>query len=176
MSRASMGVVLATNVLLSMWAHEGHADNLCTSFKWDVAHERALFASAPQSVVASRDVASGPQLLPDRLYGLSLFPQDQITLSVPLGRKAQFDGAFGGFARLHVPTAGTYRIALDQPGWIDVVGNHGAIPSSDFASGGTCNAPHKLVQFELPAGELSLQLSGVASAAVRIALTSLSDR
>lgn len=77
---------------------------------------------------------------------------------------------------MHVPTAGTYRIALDQSGWIDVVGEHGAIPSSDFAGGSACNAPHKLVQFELPAGELSLQLSSVASAAVKIALTSISDR
>jgi hypothetical protein len=176
MKRASMRVVRATTVLLGIFTHEGYADDPCTSFKWNVAHERALFAVAPQSVAASREVASGPQLLPDRLYGLSLFPQDQITPSVPLGRKAQFDGAFGGFARLHVPTAGTYRIALDQSGWIDVVGEHGAIASSDFAGGGACHAPHKLVQFELPAGNLSLQLSGVANVAVKITLTSVLDR
>jgi len=176
MQRAAMAVFLATTVLLGVLAQPGYADDPCTAFKWNVAHERALFAGAPERVAAGRDVASGPQLLPDRLYGLSLFPQDQITLSVPLGKKAQFGGALGGFARVHVPTAGTYRIALDQSGWIDVVGEHGAMPSSDFAGGNACNAPHKLVQFELPAGELSLQLSGVASAAVKIALTSISDR
>jgi hypothetical protein len=78
-------------------------------------------------------------------------------------------------AHLHVPRAGTYRIALDQPGWIDVVGEHGVIPSSDFAGGTACNAPHKLVQFELPAGELLLQLSGVATAAIKLTLTLVPD-
>jgi hypothetical protein len=154
--------------------HTSYANDPCAAFKWNVAHERALFAGAAESVAVGRDSGSAPQLLPDHLYGLSLLAQQQLTLSVPLGKKAQFDGAFGGLARLRVPVTGTYRIALDQPGWIDVVGEHGAIASSDFAGGSACHAPHKLVQFELPAGELLLQLSGVANAVVKLTLTSVS--
>lgn len=74
MERAAMGVSLATTVLLGILAHPSYAEDPCTAFKWNVAHARALFAGAPESVAAGRDVASGPQLLPDRLYGLSLFP------------------------------------------------------------------------------------------------------
>jgi hypothetical protein len=176
MRRASMAVSLATTALLGVLAHASHAADPCGAFKWNVAHERALFAGAPESVAAGRDVASGPQLLPDRLYELTLLRQDGITLSVPPGKKARFDGAFAGFARLHVPAAGLYRISLDQSGWIDVVGERGTISSSDFAGGDACNAPHKLVQFELPAGELLLQLSGAVNAAVKLALTLASDR
>ena len=162
--------------LLGTLAHPSYADDPCAAFKWDVTHERALFAGAAESVAAGRDSSSAPQLLPDHLYGLSLLAQEQIRLSVPLGKKAQFDSAFGGLARLRVPLAGTYRIALDQSGWIDVVGEHGGIGSSDFAGGSACHAPHKLVQFELPAGELLLQLSGVANATVKLTLTSVSGR
>ena len=161
--------------LLGALAHPSYAQDPCAAFKWNVAHEHALFAGAPERLAAGPDRGSAPQLLPDHLYGLSLLTQERINLSVPLGRKAQFDGAFGGLARLPVPRAGTYRIALDQPGWIDVVGEHGVIPSSDFAGGTACNAPHKLVQFELPAGELLLQLSGVANAAIKLTLTPVPD-
>ena len=175
MQRASAAVCLAMTALFGVLAHPSYAQDPCAAFKWNVAQERALFAGAPERLAAGPDRGSAPQLLPDHLYGLSLLPQERISLSVPLGRKAQFDGAFGGLARLHVPRAGTYRIALDQPGWIDVVGEHGVIPSSDFAGGSACNAPHKLVQFELPAGELLLQLSGVATAAIKLTLTLVPD-
>lgn len=175
MQRASAAVSLVMTALLGALAHPSYAQDPCAAFKWNVAHERALFAGAPERLAAGPDRGSDPQLLPDHLYGLSLLPQERITLSVPLGRKVQFDGAFGGLARLHVPRAGTYRIALDQPGWIDVVGEHGVIPSRDFAGGSACNAPNKLVQFALPAGELLLQLSGVATAAIKLTLTLVPD-
>ncbi|MFI4869017.1 MAG: hypothetical protein ACHQDD_06655 [Steroidobacterales bacterium] len=38
----------------------------CAAFSWNVAHERALFATAPQALVAGRDAASTPLLEPDR--------------------------------------------------------------------------------------------------------------
>ena len=175
MQSVSAAVSLVMTALLGALAHPSYAQDPCAAFKWNVAHERALFAGAAERVAAGPDRGSAPQLLPDHLYGLSLLPQERISLSVPLGRKAQFDGAFGGLARLQVPRAATYRIALDQPGWIDVVGEHGVIPSSDFAGGSACNAPHKLVRFELPAGELLLQLSGVATAAIKLTLTLVPD-
>ncbi len=175
MQRVAARVSWGVTALFGAWAHSGYAEDPCTAFKWNVTHERALFAGSAESIAAARDKGSAaPRLLPDHLYGLSLLPQEQITLSVPLGKKARFDGAFGGFAHLHVPMAGAYRVALDQSGWIDVVGEHGEIPSSDFAGGSACHAPRKLVQFELPAGEVLLQLSGVPIATVKLTVTSVS--
>ena len=107
MQRASAAVSLVMTALLGTLAHPSYAQDPCAAFKWNVAHERALFAGAPERLAAGPDRGSAPQLLPDHLYGLSLLPQERITLSVPLGRKAQFDGAFGGLARLHVPRAAT---------------------------------------------------------------------
>jgi hypothetical protein len=64
------------------------------------------------------------------------------------------------------------RIALDQPAWIDVVADGQAIASSDYQGRTGCRAPHKLVQFSLPAGkDLLIQLSGTPETRVRLTIT-----
>ena len=146
------------------------ADEPCTPMKWDVARERALFSGTPRPVAASQEASAAPQLVPDALYELALKPQQQVALSVPPGKKARTDGVFAGLARLHVTAAGTYRISLAAAGWIDVVGATGPLAAADHAGGG-CEAPHKVVQFELPAGDLLLQLSSVADPRIRLTLT-----
>jgi hypothetical protein len=94
---------------------------------------------------------------------------------MPLGKKAQFAGAFGGLIRLKVAAAGAYRISLDQTGWMDVVSAAGVINSSDYAGAAGCRTPHKSVQFNLPAGDYLLQLSGVSNASAQLAVTAAPD-
>jgi hypothetical protein len=73
---------------------------------------------------------------------------------------------------LQVPAAGPYRVSLDQGFWIDVVSNQKYIESTDFGGISGCNAPRKVVIFNLPAGQdLVLQLSGAAKDRVRVTLT-----
>jgi hypothetical protein len=58
-------------VTLGLATHTARSDeDPCAGFSWNVAHERALFASAPQSVTASRDAPSASLLAPGRLYRL----------------------------------------------------------------------------------------------------------
>jgi hypothetical protein len=146
------------------------ADESCTALKWDVTRERALFAAAAKAATAGRDAASGPRLLPGQLYELALRPQHQITPAAPLGGKARKDAAFAGLALLKISTPGNYRVSLARSGWIDVIGEHGVIASNGFTGGG-CDAPHKVVQFDLPAGTLLLQLIGVEAASMRLTVT-----
>jgi hypothetical protein len=142
----------------------------CTALKWDVTRERALFAGTAQTLTAGRDATSGPRLLPEQLYELALRPQPEITPAAPLGRKVRKDAAFAGLALLHLRIPGNYRISLAGSGWIEVIGERGVIASNDFAGGG-CDAPHKVVQFDLPAGTMVLQLSGVQAASMRLSIT-----
>jgi hypothetical protein len=146
------------------------AEEACSALKWDVTRERALFAGSAKTLTAGRDAPSGPRLLPQQLYELTLSPQQQITPAAPLGHKARKDGAFAGLALLNLSMPGNYRISLAGSGWIEVVGERGVIASGDFAGGG-CDAPHKVVQFDLPAGTLVLQLSGVQAASMRLTIT-----
>lgn len=162
---------------LTVWILSGAtaavaADDPCTSSKWDLKQEHALFLQPAETVTAGHDAASAPTLKAGKLYELSLAPQDGIKFVVPPGKKALPDGAFAGLIHLQVPAAGSYRISLDQGFWIDVVGHHALIESTDFTGMHDCNAPRKIVLFNLPAGEdLVLQVSGVPKDRVRVTLT-----
>lgn len=158
-------------VLLGLCSAAALADDPCATFKWNVTQERALFEGKAQALAAAQDAGAAPGLAAGRLYDISLLPQATLALRVPAGPKSRFDGAFAGFARLNIAAAGRYRVSLDQPGWIDVVGEHDVIASSDFAGQRGCSAPHKVVQFELPAGSLLLQLTGITGSHVALALT-----
>ena len=67
--------------------------------------------------------------------------------------------------------AGLYRIALDQPIWVDVVAEGTPVRSRDFQGRSGCSAPHKIVEFVLPAKvALTIQLSSGSGPTVRVAV------
>jgi len=164
--------LLSTIALLLMVAHGlARADDACAGFAWDVAHERSVFATAPSAQQAGHDVDSAPLVTTDRLYDLALSPQEQVTLAASPGKKALTDGAYAGLVRIKVASAGTYRVSLSRPFWVDVVKGGALIASTNFTGRPGCDAPHKLVQYPLPAGELLLQVSGATDDRVKIAVT-----
>jgi hypothetical protein len=147
-------------------------DDPCAKFSWNVDHERALFAGAPQIIAAGHDAASAPQLQPDRLYQLQLAAAGQVALALPPGKKPASDSSYAGLARVSLQQPGSYRISLDQPAWIDLVTNGKMIDSAAFQGRPGCLAPHKIVEYSLPAGrELLLQLSGAPGADIRLTIT-----
>ena len=148
------------------------AEDPCAAFSWDVGQERALFASAPQVVPAGSAPAGAPARAAGRLYQMQLTPQAGVSFAAPPAKKMLADGAYAGVATLTVATAGVYRISLDQPFWLDVAANGVLIPSKDFQGRAGCTAPHKIVEFELPAATpLVLQVSNGTSTTVKVAIT-----
>jgi hypothetical protein len=153
-------------------------DDPCAGFSWNVSRERALFAAAPQSIAAGRELKSTPLLAPDRLYELQLGEQGQVRMLLAPGRKsvgdAGYDGRarYAGLARLQLPRAGSYRISIDQPAWVDVLADGKTLDSSGFQGRPGCVAPHKIVQFALPAGpQLVLQFSAATVPGLRVTIT-----
>jgi hypothetical protein len=139
------------------------ADDACVDFKWDVSKERALFAETPTAVTAGRDPTSAPVVVPNRLYQLRLNVQDTVAFAVNPGKKAATPPAYAGLATLKTSVAGSYRIAVDLPLWIDVVSNGALVQPTDFQGQRGCSAPHKIVEFELAGGQpFVLQLSNAA--------------
>ena len=144
----------------------------CTGFAWDVGQERALYASPPQPAAAGSNLASAATMLPDHLYLLTLVPQTQVSFAGAPGKKMLTDGAFAGLAAFQITAPGIYRIALDEPFWIDVVLDGHLLPSKDFQGAPGCSAPRKIVEFDLPAAKnLVLQFSGATSATTRVTIT-----
>ena len=153
------------------------AEDGCVDFKWDVTQVRALFAGAAQSLSAGTDVTSAPALQPNRLYALKLLPQDRVSFMTKPGAKSTYTGSYSGLATFQVPESGSYRVAIDAPFWIDVVANGALLPAKDYQGQHSCNAPHKIVEFELPGSRLLvLQLSNAAQDQVRLTITPVASR
>jgi hypothetical protein len=143
-----------------------------TTIKWDVSKEHTLFGGPAATLTAGKDAASAPAIDVDRLYELKLTPQDQTAFVLPPGKKMLTDGAYAGLATFKVNTSGVYRVSLDLPFWIDVVAAGKLVATKDFQGQQTCDAPHKIVEYELAAAQpLVLQLSGSTKTVVRLTVT-----
>jgi hypothetical protein len=144
----------------------------CSTFDWDVRHERALFAAEARPLAAGRTAAAAPAVAPEHLYRLELAPRAEVSFAVPPGGRHPPPAGYAGLVTLEVSAAGRYRVALDQGFWIDVVVNHASIPSSGHQGRSGCTAPHKIVEFALPANTpITLQLSGGDAPTLRLAVT-----
>lgn len=158
--------------LLSAVAAASAADDPCAGFSWNVAHERQLFATDPLTVPAGRNLSAAPALSLDRLYELELSAQPEVSFAAPPGRTWPGEATYAGLVTLTVPTAGVYRIALDQAAWVDVIARGAPLESRDFQGRSGCSTPHKVVEFTLPAATpLAIQVSGGVVSLLRITLT-----
>jgi hypothetical protein len=163
---------LAALLLATLWALPVRAQDPCAAFSWDVAHERSLFSAPAQSLTAAAAPDKPPALSPDTLYQLKLLEQSKVTFAAAPGRKAPAEGAYAGLARLTLQSAGVYRISLDGPLWVDVLAGGVAIASKDFQGRPGCDAPHKIVEFVLPAGTpLTLQFSAGSQDRLKVSVT-----
>jgi hypothetical protein len=162
---------------LTFAAHSSSAGDQCIEFAWDVRAEHLIFAMQPQPLAAGSDRASTPSVSLDRLFLLHLQKQDDVKFPTPPGALEARPDSFGGLALLQVAVPGAYRISADQPVWIDVAFNGALLKPQDFQGRRGCNAPHKIVEFQLPMGvQLTLQISNAANADVRISITPSPDR
>lgn len=148
------------------------AEDPCTAFSWDVRHERELFSQQPVDIASGKAPADAPVLTPDRLYELELRAQPEVSFAAPPSRTWQKEATYAGLARLTVDTAGVYRIALDQPAWVDVVTAGAELPSRDAQGRVGCSTPYKIVEFALPASKpLVLEFSASVTPSIRISVS-----
>lgn len=82
--------------------------------------------------------------------------------------------SFEGTFPLDIRTPGRYRIAIDQPAWIDVIGDSGKVEGLMCEHTG-CQPIRKIVQFELKAGRHWLQLSAAARAEIGFLVAPATD-
>jgi hypothetical protein len=165
-------VLVVTAWLVSTAPATSAAADSCDAFTWNVAHERSLFASSPNRLSAGKDASSAPPAIIDRLYELLLSPDTEVHLPVTPGRKSGGQATSAGVVRLQVVRPGLYRVSLSEGDWIEIVHEGAPLPSGDHEGQHGCSAPRKVVQFQLPAGEVLMQLSGAMSASVRLTITS----
>jgi hypothetical protein len=143
----------------------------CGGYKWDVSAERALFAASPKPLAAGKDRASAAPAAAGQLFTVTLHPLSEVSFPVTPGRTPP-SGSFAGLVGIRVPATGKYRISVDVPLWIDVAGGAILAPVLDYEGLHECEAPRKVVVFDLQGGtDWTLELSGADRAAVRLAVT-----
>jgi hypothetical protein len=173
MRTLSLALLLA--IVAGAFAHPSLAatpGDPCSGFKWDVTKEHALFGGPGAALAAGKDAASAPTVGTDRLYRLQLLPQADVAFAMPPGKKMLTDGAYAGLATLKLAAPGNYRVSVDVPFWIDLVANGKLAVTRDFQGQQSCDAPHKIVEFDLrDAQQFVLQLSGSTQPTVRLTIT-----
>jgi hypothetical protein len=153
------------------------ADDACVDFKWDTAQEHALFAGRAEALTLGSDPNSAPMIELKRLYELRLQPQDRVSFAVAPGKRDPTVGANAGLATFKIPAAGSYRVSVDAPFWIDVVSNGARVVAKDFQGQHGCSPPNKIVEFELlGARPFVLQLSNATAGSVRLTVTPTPER
>jgi len=146
----------------------------CAHFTWDVSHELTVIKQAPQALAAATKPGSKvPLLKPDKLYELKFSPQAAVMYAAKPAKLTLNDSAQGGLVRFHVDRDGIYRISITSGHWIDVVDDgDNLVKSKDFQGSHSCQRPHKIVEFDLPAGkDFILQFSGSTDPTVLMAIT-----
>lgn len=140
----------------------------CDQFTWSIKREQALFGATDL-----QHVASGVTLesLPDRGIALELQPHPSVPYVLPPGRQPKIADSSGGFVVVsNVPKAGQYQITASAEAWIEVIQNGKALASTTHTGRRDCPDVRKSVRFDLQSGAVTIQVSGVDSKLIKLAI------
>lgn len=105
---------------------------------------------------ATRETAA--RIEPGAAVDATLLPA--ITPALPPEQVRIPENAHAGLFSVHIPKAGSWRVALSGPAWIDLIGPKGAEKSTAHGHMAPCTSLKKAVEFELQPGDYLLQVSG----------------
>ena len=140
----------------------------CDQFAWPVKREQALFASKDLPHIASGATLDS---FPDHGIALELEPHDAVPYTLPPGRPPKIANSSGGLVVIsHVPKAGQYQITASGEGWIDIIQDGKALASAAHSGRRDCPDVRKSVRFDLQSGAVTIQVSGVKSKLIKLAI------
>jgi hypothetical protein len=143
----------------------------CEQFKWPVTKERALLTTPDLPNINSGVDAP---TLPPLAATLALKPAADAGLPKP-PQRAQKPDTFAGYLRLGQIPAGTYAISVSDYAWIDVLQDGNYLKPTDSSGVSGCNGIRKILKFDLAAGLTTVQISGVVTKTIKLAVTPSSD-
>lgn len=142
----------------------------CDKFKWPVDRERAALRSTDlKTVTSGGDLTALPFAAKITLKT----PKDAALPTPP--ERAPKDGTFAGFLSSKGVAAGVYSVSLSEGAWLDVVQNGQFLKAKSFSGVQGCDGIRKVVRFELTGAPFTLQLSGVTSDQIVVAVMPAAD-
>ncbi|WP_258046302.1 hypothetical protein [Sphingomonas folli] len=118
-------------------------------------------------LAAGISTRSAPVIVVGHGADLRLAPAEQVTPAVAPPREPDL-GETAGLALFQIARAGTYRVALGDAAWIDVVRAGRALAASAHGHGPACSGIRKMVDFQLGPGRYVLQLSGTKASSLPV--------
>ena len=138
----------------------------CDKFKWPMDKElAALNAPSLPKLATGAEAPSPPTAVT-----VALRPAADAVLPKPPERPQKPDTR-AGFLRGNVGSAGLYTVTISDYAWIDVIQNDAYLKPKGFSGVTGCTGARKSVRFDLAAGPVTIQISGVAKEAINVALT-----
>jgi hypothetical protein len=155
--------------VLGAFIASAYADDGCDKFGWSVARERTLFTAANKTEITVNAILES---LPSGAFVLHLQPDAKATFAMPPERKSKAEHWFGGTIQLPaIARPGLYQVTLSDEAWIDVVQDGRYARSIGSTGRSDCPGLRKSVRFELNAAPFALQLSGVTSETIVVAIS-----
>mgnify|MGYP004519913833 CR=1 FL=1 len=131
--------------------------------------------AALQGVTAGASVAAPATLALGRSARATLLPTDRVTFPAPPGRAAEPATMAGVFA-VDADSAGSYRVALSAPVWVDLVAGDKPLASVAHGHGPDCSGIRKTVDFRIPAaGRYLVQVANSAAPNVTVMISRVTD-
>ncbi len=154
-----------------VWAGLTSAQDLsgCGKFAWPLAREQAWFAAADK-----QSVASG--MMMDRLPNAALLLRLEPTLRAKFAlqpERAPSADKYGGTLSFPAPErGGLYQVTASADAWIDVVQDGRFAKSVGSTGRRDCPGVRKSLRFDLRQAPFVVQVSGVASETITLAVGS----
>jgi hypothetical protein len=164
----AFSLVALVMFVLSAGAAENDAG--CDMFAWSLARERAWFANTDKVSISAGDKLA---FVPTRAMSIKLLPGNNILFALPPERKPRSERWFGGaiwFAAVSKP--GIYQVTLSEDAWVDVIQNNRYARSVGSSGRRDCAGLRKSIRLELEMAPFVLQISGVESDKVLVAISS----
>lgn len=177
LSRLSIAATAACLLTAPLGWTTARADDRagCTGFFWPLDAELELMAGPAETVTNGVLV---PGLL-DKTVEVTLLPTASTTLPFKPGIKPKAipPSSFSGWIEIaNVPAAGIYQIIINHNGWIDAAQDGVVLESAGFTGSPNCKILHKSVRYQLAAGPMTLQLTGVPAEKVKVTFRRATQR
>jgi hypothetical protein len=154
--------------LMSLLGPASAAENGCDKFAWPLARERTLLAAADKPAVQAGQTLGA---IPKGAFVLNLQSGAEAAFTKPPERKPRAEHWFGGAIRFPgLEKPGIYQVTLSEEAWIDVVQDDRYARSVGSTGRGDCPGLRKSVRLDLATAPFVLQISGVTSNSIIVAI------
>jgi len=158
---------LSAALLIALLAPAAAEDG-CDKFAWPLARERMLLAAPDKPAVKAGETLTAT---PKGAFVVNLQASADAIFTKPPERQPRSERWFGGAIRFPgLEKPGIYQVTLSEEAWIDVVQDDRYARSVGSTGRGDCPGLRKSVRLDLGAAPFVLQISGVTSDSIAVAI------